>query len=103
MVDEARRIAARYGIPVDVTAMHRRAAWSALRGGRRGLALRHYSNAVVRGDLRSLGRAAVALLHPAVGTDRLFELLGRDADWVAQANRWLEEFARSTTAVERSN
>ena len=55
MVDEARVIAARHGIPVDVAAMHRRAAWAALRGGRRLLAVRHYARAVARGDLRSVG------------------------------------------------
>lgn len=97
MVDEARRLAARYGIPVDLAAMHRRAAWNALRAGRRTVALRHYASAILRGDLRSLGRAAVALMHPSVGTDGLFKLLGRDAAWVAQADRWLEAFKRPTT------
>ena len=31
MVREARRLAERYSIPVDMTAMERRAAWAALR------------------------------------------------------------------------
>jgi glycosyltransferase involved in cell wall biosynthesis len=89
MVDEARELAARYRIPVDLAAMHRRAAWTALRGGRRGKALAHYTQAVVRGDVRSVGRAIVGLVHPAVGSDRLFDLLPRDAHWVAEAQRWL--------------
>ena len=101
MVDEARRLAARHGIPVDMAAMHRRAAWTALRGGRRGLALRHYASAVARGDLRSLGRAAVALVHPAVGSDRLFDLLGRDPGWVAEAERWLAAFVTPASAAAR--
>ena len=93
MVDEARKLAARYGYPVDVAAMQRRAAWAALRAGRRLIAVRHYALAVAHGDLRSLGRAAVALGHPAVGSERLFGFLGRDSDWIAEAERWIEAFA----------
>jgi GT2 family glycosyltransferase len=93
MVNEARRLAARYGIPVDVLSMHRRAAWAALRGGRRLIAVRHYALAVAGGDLRSVGRAAIALVHPAVGSERLFGFLGRDSDWIAEAERWIETFA----------
>jgi GT2 family glycosyltransferase len=93
MVDEARCLAARHAIPVDMAAMHRRAAWAALRGGRRLLAVRHYGHAAAGGDVRSVGRAAIALVHPAVGGDGLFRLLGRDPAWVAQAERWLSAFA----------
>jgi glycosyltransferase involved in cell wall biosynthesis len=93
MVDEARRLAARYGIPVDVRSMHRRAAWAALRGGRRLIAVRHYALAVAGGDLRSVGRAAIALVHPAVGSERLFGFLRRDSDWITEAERWIETFA----------
>jgi GT2 family glycosyltransferase len=103
MVSEPRQLAARYGIPVDLNAMHRRAAWTAMRGGRRGLALRHYLRAVAGGDLRSLGRAAFALMHPAVGSDRLFRLLDRDPTWVAKAERWLEAFATSPAGAARSH
>lgn len=92
MITESRRLAERHGIPVDLAAMHRRAAWTALRGGRRGAAVRHYARAVARGDLRSVGRAAVALVHPVSG-DRPFDLLQRDPDWVAEAERWLAAFA----------
>jgi GT2 family glycosyltransferase len=100
MVDEARRLAVRHGISVDFAAMHRRAAWAALRGGRRLLALRHYGAAVARGDFRSLGRAAVALVHPGVGTNRLFALVGREAAWIAEADRWLQAFARMDPPAE---
>jgi glycosyltransferase involved in cell wall biosynthesis len=93
MVDEARNLAARYGYPVDVAAMQRRAAWAALRAGRRLIAVRHYALAVAHGDLRSVGRAAVALVHPAVGSERLFGFLGRDSDWIAEAERWIDAFA----------
>ena len=94
MVEEARRLAARYAIPVDVTAMHRRAAWASLRDGRRLRALGYYARAISRGDVRSVGRAAVAAVHPAVGSNRLFRLVGGDADWIAQAERWLSAFAQ---------
>jgi GT2 family glycosyltransferase len=89
MVAEPRELARRYGIPVDLAAMHRRAAWTALRGGRRREAVRHYVHAVRRGDVRSLARAAFALLHPAVGTDALFRRVRRDPGWVRQAESWL--------------
>ncbi|MDP9022187.1 MAG: glycosyltransferase [Actinomycetota bacterium] len=102
MVDEPRRLADRYAIPVDLAAMHRRAAWTALRAGRRGLAVRYYAGAVVRGDLLSVGRAAIGLVHPAVGTDRLFGLLRRDPDWVAAAKRWLTAFTADAPAREQS-
>ena len=92
-VNEARRLARRYSIPVDVAAMHRRAAWSALRAGRRLRAVRHYASAIAGGDVRSIGRAVVAVVHPAVGNDRLFRFAGRDSAWIAEAERWLGAFA----------
>ena len=101
MVDEARRLAVRHGIPVDMTAMHRRAAWAALRNGRRLLALRHYAHAVTGGDVRSVGRAAFALAHPAVGTVRMFALLGRDDEWIARAERWLAAFKTDPASSDR--
>lgn len=89
IVAEPRQLARRYGIRVDLAAAHRRAAWTALRGGRRPAAVRHYLCAVGRGDLRSLARIGVALVHPGVGTDALFAWLRRDPAWVAEAERWL--------------
>ncbi len=92
MVDEARQIAARYGYPVDLTAMQRRAAWAALRAGRRFLAVRYYAEAVARGDIRSILRAAFALVNPAVGTEALYRRFGGDPRWMAQAEQWLSTF-----------
>jgi hypothetical protein len=89
MVDEPRRLATRYGIPVDMAAMYRRAAWTALRGGRRGEAARHYAGAVAHGDLKSIARAAYALTSSAVGSNALFQRVRRDTAWVAEAERWL--------------
>ncbi len=102
MVAEARQLAAWYGIPVDMSAMHRRAAWSALRAGRRALAVRHYAHAVAIGDLRSIARAAVAVVHPAVGSDRMFCMLGQDAAWVAKAKGWLAAFKADGGEVRNS-
>jgi hypothetical protein len=92
MVDEPRRLASRYGIRVDMAAMHRRAAWTALRAGRRGDALRHYARATAHGDVRSLARAAFTLVHPHPAGTQLFGLVRRDRSWVAEAERWLAVF-----------
>lgn len=89
MVAEPKLLARRYSIPVDIPAMHRRAAWTALRAGRRGEAVRHYARAMGRGDLRSVARIAYALLHPNVGSDALFGALVRDPGWVSEAEDWL--------------
>jgi len=93
MVTEARQLAARHQIPVDMAAMHRRAAWAEMRAGRRFGAALQYGRAIAHGDLRSVARAAFALTHPAVGSDRLYSLLGRDPRWVADAESWLRAFA----------
>jgi glycosyltransferase involved in cell wall biosynthesis len=92
MVAEARRLARRHGIPIDLAAMHRRAAWTALRAGRRGRAIGHYARAVAHGDFRSVGRSAFALVHPAVGSDSLFNVVGGDPAWMAEAERWLTAY-----------
>lgn len=90
-------LADRYGIPVDRAAVHRRAAWICLRAGHRGLAVRHYARAVALGDFRSVARAAVALVHPAVRSDALFQLArgGRDERWAAEAQAWLDELSEA--------
>ena len=97
MIAEPRRLARKYGIRVDLAAMHRRAAWTALRGGRRGEAIRHYVQAIARGDLRSLARIGLALVHPGVGNDAFFGWLRRDPEWVAAAECWLSVFAEQPT------
>lgn len=92
MIDEPKRLAVRYGIAVDIAAMHRRAAWTALRAGRRTAAIRHYACAVRRGDVRSVARMVFAAFDPRVGSDRMFALLRRDPEWVAEAEGWLSPF-----------
>ena len=98
MVDEARHLAVRYGIPVDIAAMHRRAAWASLRSGRRRQAVQHYAMAIARGDLRSIGRAAVAIFHPRLGGNGMFRFLRRDPSWIARAEPWLQTFAAGSGA-----
>ncbi len=98
MVREPDLLAERYGMAVDRAAMQRRAAWACLRAGDRRGALRHYSRAASMGDLRSIGRAALALVHPAVGSDRIFRLIRNrpeDEPWRRMAQSWLDELARA--------
>ena len=103
IVEEPDRLAARYGIPVDRAAMQRRAAWISLRAGDRLAAFRHYARAVGMGDVKSAARAAVALVHPAVGSERVFALLRREPQgdsWRIEAQAWLDELARVHSASE---
>jgi glycosyltransferase involved in cell wall biosynthesis len=96
MIKEPEVLARKHSIHVDRAAMHRWAAWSWLRAGRRGKAMGHYVRAISLGDLRSLARAIVALTHPAVGSDRVFGLLRnrpQDAWWRDRAQEWLDELA----------
>jgi glycosyltransferase involved in cell wall biosynthesis len=84
----------RQGIPVDHAAHYRRAAWISLRARRRWRAAGYYAQAVRRGDLRSLARAAVGLAYPGVASARRHRRLGGDpelARWRADAQRWLGE------------
>jgi len=85
-------LARRYGIPVDRARHYRWAAWTALVDGQRWEALRYYAAAIAAGDLRSLGRVAVALVRPTwarigIGIDE------GDA-WTTEARTWVDELAR---------
>jgi glycosyltransferase involved in cell wall biosynthesis len=97
MLAEVAVLADRYRIPVDRAAQYRRAAWSCLRAGRRGQALRHYAAAVRAGDVTSAARAVAALLHPAPKASYLRRpFRGRAAPtrgWTTQAQVWLEQLA----------
>jgi hypothetical protein len=101
IVDEPALLAARYGIPIDRAAMYRRAAWASLRAGQRTRAVRSYARAVAVGDLKSVARAGVALVHPAAGSDRVFGLLRGargDERWRAEAQAWLDELSRRASS-----
>jgi glycosyltransferase involved in cell wall biosynthesis len=102
IIEEADRLAARHGIPVDRAAMQRRAAWISLRANDRRRAIRHYARAVAMGDVRSAARAAVALVHPAVGSNRLFALLPQspaDDARRREAQEWLDDLSRLEAAT----
>jgi glycosyltransferase involved in cell wall biosynthesis len=86
----------RYGIPADRLAVDRWIAWTCLRAGRRGASLRAYLRAAKGGDPRSLIRAVIGLLHPAVGRRvyyRPFLGRGQDAAWLEEARSWLRDLA----------
>jgi cellulose synthase/poly-beta-1,6-N-acetylglucosamine synthase-like glycosyltransferase len=105
ILTEPEALAERYGIPIDRAAVRRRAAWTCLRAGRRWAAVGHYAHAVSMGDVSSIGRAAIALVHPAVGSERVFVLQrGRrtDAAWRADAQAWLDDVRTSVTAAAPS-
>jgi glycosyltransferase involved in cell wall biosynthesis len=90
MLAEASALEARHG--ADRTAILRWAAWSRLRTGRRRAALRAYADAVLAGDVASLARAAVALLHPRPSTVRRpSRPSATEAAWIAAGQRWLDE------------
>jgi glycosyltransferase involved in cell wall biosynthesis len=90
MLAEADLLRARHG--ADRTAILRWSAWSHLRTGHRRAALRAYSRAVLAGDVASLGRAAVALVHPRPSSvRRMSPPAAQDPSWLAAAQRWLDE------------
>jgi glycosyltransferase involved in cell wall biosynthesis len=104
IIEESDRLAARHGIPVDRAAMQRRAAWISLRAGDRRRAIRHYARAVALGDVQSVARAAVALVHPAVGSNRLFGLLRESPSDDArrrEAQDWLDDLSRVAATASR--
>jgi glycosyltransferase involved in cell wall biosynthesis len=97
MLQELDVIADRYRIPVDRAAHYRWAAWSCLRAGRRPAALRYYAHAVRVGDLTSVARAVVTLVHPAVAETRVTRPPpsgSAEQWWIAEARAWLDQLVR---------
>jgi hypothetical protein len=92
MVAEARLLQARHG--ADPRAIHRWAAWSQLRAGRRRAAVAAYYAAVRSGDIASVARSAVALLspHPTL-VRRSWWPAATAPGWHRAAQAWLEELA----------
>jgi hypothetical protein len=89
MLRELPVIARRHDIAVDYPRHLRWAAWTAWRSGRRGTAARWYLSAAVRGDLRSLGRAAVVCVRPQGAVRRTSQR--PPSDWATAADEWLRE------------
>jgi glycosyltransferase involved in cell wall biosynthesis len=95
MLQELEVIGRRYRIPVDRAAHYRWAGWTCLRAGRRGAALRYYAYAVSAGDLTSVARAVVTLVHPGVAEGRMTRQRRPGSPgqrWVAEAQAWLAPF-----------
>lgn len=87
-------IAARHRIPVDRAKHYRWAAWTSMREGRRGEAIRYYAHAVRAGDIPSIGRIVAALLPSRRRPRRPWaehRAGGRDG-WTTEASAWLEPF-----------
>jgi glycosyltransferase involved in cell wall biosynthesis len=89
MFQELDVLARRHGIPVDWARHYRWAAWGALMDGQRWKALRYYAGAIAAGDLRSIGRAAIALLGPmGAGAG-----IKKTDAWTTEARTWIDELA----------
>jgi glycosyltransferase involved in cell wall biosynthesis len=91
MVEEAGTLESRYG--ADPASIYRWLAWSELRRGHRKEALTAYARAVRTGDLLSVGRMAVAALHPRPVSLRAGRDTGESVEWQKRAAAWLEELA----------
>jgi glycosyltransferase involved in cell wall biosynthesis len=86
---EAGVLARRHG--TDVNSIRRWMAWSYLRRGDRRLAARAYADAVLAGNVSSLGRAVVALLHPQPTVLR--RARPESDPWCRNAEHWLRSLA----------
>jgi hypothetical protein len=87
MMAEARVLRDRHG--VDLNSIRRWLAWSHLRRGRRREAVGAYARAAASGDLASVGRAAIAALHPRPAAVRSRATSLEDAEWAASAQTWI--------------
>jgi glycosyltransferase involved in cell wall biosynthesis len=93
MIDEARVLTDRHG--VDLNTIRRWLAWSHLRQGRRRQALGAYVRAVAAGDLTSVGRLAVAALHPKPTSARRRQSTVDDREWTESARTWVRAAGES--------
>jgi glycosyltransferase involved in cell wall biosynthesis len=86
MLAEVGIVARRQQVPVDWARHFRWAAWNSMLEGQRLEALSHYCHAIARGDLASIGRLAVALVHPRIARRRSGM---STTDWTRRAEAWL--------------
>jgi glycosyltransferase involved in cell wall biosynthesis len=87
MMAEAQVLHDRHG--ADLNSIRRWLAWSQLRRGRRREAVGAYARAVASGDLASVGRVAVAALHPRPTAVRGRASADEDLEWLASARAWV--------------
>ena len=90
MIRQLEVVADRYGIPVDRARHHRWVAWYAILEGRRADAMRSYARAVAAGDVRSLARAAAAILAPGYVLRRVRPTADERDPWIVEARAWLD-------------
>jgi glycosyltransferase involved in cell wall biosynthesis len=86
LIGEGRILEARHG--ANLNTVRRWVAWSHLRRGERRLAFRMYGQAILSGDLSSVGRAAVVALHPRPTTVHRRPRTG-SREWQHSAESWL--------------
>ena len=82
----------RDGHPVDDLWVYRWIGWWSVLAGRRRDAVWAYLRAVRRGDVRSVGRLAVALAGPRLASGALHAPVNREL--AAHAETWLQDLAR---------
>ena len=90
MLQEAEMLRRRHG--ADPNSIRRWMAWTSLREGNRRDAVAAYTRAAMSGDLPSLGRAAIAALHPRPTSTRR-RTIDVDDRWVASARAWVDAAA----------
>jgi glycosyltransferase involved in cell wall biosynthesis len=95
MLAEVAIVAARHHLPVDLARHFRWAAWNSMLEGRRLEAVGHYAHAIRHGDLASIGRAAIALMHPRIAHRRL---AGPISGWARDAQEWLDALGAQSTS-----
>ncbi|HEX6536105.1 MAG TPA: glycosyltransferase family A protein [Gemmatimonadaceae bacterium] len=89
---EARHRERPHALRVDRAFAYRWAAWHYLIAGRPARAIRAYAHAIAVGDITSLARLVVALLHPGIARQPLARHRP-DPAWEARAAPWLHELA----------
>lgn len=102
MSAEARVLASRHGI--DRAAVHRWAAWSHLRSGRRPAAVLSCLAAVAAGDVTSLGRGLIVAVAPhPTGLQSQLRQRGGDSGLLKyEAQRWVTRaLSQPSTAPDR--
>jgi glycosyltransferase involved in cell wall biosynthesis len=96
MLAEVDIVAARHRLPVDRARHLRWAAWNSLLDNRRFEALTYYARAIRTGDIRSIGRAAVAVVYPQIAA----RYQARPPEnWAMGAQGWLDSLREAAGAA----
>jgi glycosyltransferase involved in cell wall biosynthesis len=87
----------RHRVKVDRVAILRGAAWSSLRAGHRRAALRMYREAIMRGDLSSAARTAVALLPAPLRGRILDRAATKNGGDLNEDQRWVDDVVAASS------